>query len=122
MDGYPISWDEKWDECGAGSAACPYFANEIEQYMQRCHRQFDPYNDEFSVREIRLVRTKLLTTRRFWLWEVIDREGLQWFAVVGSGEGPFGDRRTTNRWLYAQTNDDGESAEEFLDREIAQHP
>ena len=59
---------------------------------------------------------------RFWLWQVIEEDGTEWFVMVGSGKSPFyGESRNLDRWLHAETNDGQLTAERFLDREIADY-
>jgi hypothetical protein len=42
--------------------------------------------------------------------------GRQWFIVVGTGNGCFDPSSKMRRWMYAQTNDDDMSPEQFLDQ------
>jgi hypothetical protein len=118
---FPIAWDDQWEVADFASEGSPYSNAEIAKYLQSCREMHQPAERDFRVREITLTKTRALTTRCFWLWEVTDDERVQWFVIVGSGEGPFSDRRPS-RWIYAQTNDEQESAEKFLDRAIAEHP
>ncbi|WKA28988.1 hypothetical protein [Bradyrhizobium roseum] len=40
----------------------------------------------------------------------------QWFVVVGTGNGCFDPSSKMRRWLYAETNDDDLSPEQFLEK------
>jgi len=121
VTGFPIASDDRWEAFDIASEGSPYSIDEITQYLQTCRQMYQPAERNFSVQTIKLIQTKSLTTRRFWLWEVTDDEAVQWFVIIGSGVGPFDDRRV-RRWIYAQTNDEHEPATDFLDREIAGHP
>jgi hypothetical protein len=124
MAGYPIVLTEKWDVFDPSAAGSPYTAAEIKAYLMECRSQYSPQEEPFAFQSIDFVATRSLTKRRFWLWEVVlDEQSAQWFVVVGSGTSPlFRNRQNVDRWLYAETNDDGLSADKFLDREIAKHP
>jgi hypothetical protein len=41
---------------------------------------------------------------------------LQWFIVVGTGNGCFDSSNKMRRWMYAETNDDGLSPDQFLEK------
>ncbi len=43
-------------------------------------------------------------------------EDRQWFVVVGSGDGCFDPSSKMRRWMYAATNDDGLSPDQFLEK------
>jgi hypothetical protein len=43
-------------------------------------------------------------------------QGSQWFVVVGTGKGCFDPTSTMRRWMYAETNDDGLSPDQFLEK------
>jgi hypothetical protein len=122
MSGYPTSWTETWTSFDPLSDGSPYTAQEIEDYLAACRSSFQPLEPPFAMRSLRFVTSRFLTSRRFWLWQVIDGGGTEWFVIVGSGASPFyGESRNLDRWLYAQTNDVLLTAEEFLEREIASY-
>ena len=124
MAGYPIAWTEKWDVFDPSTAGAPYTAEEIKAYLMACRSQYSPQEEPFAFQSIDFVATRFLPTRRFWLWKVeLNERSAQWFVVAGSGTSPFvRNQQNVDRWLYAETNDDGLSADKFLDREIAKHP
>jgi hypothetical protein len=43
-------------------------------------------------------------------------EDRKWFVVVGSGSGCFDPSSKMRRWMYAETNDDGLSPDQFLEK------
>jgi hypothetical protein len=54
--------------------------------------------------------------RRYWLFEARDNtKHRQWFVVVATGKSPFNRYQRMKRWMYANTNDDDLSADQFLD-------
>jgi hypothetical protein len=56
--------------------------------------------------------------RRYWLFEARDRaKQRQWFVVVGIGKSPFDPVERMKRWMYAKTNDDDLSPDQFLNDE-----
>jgi hypothetical protein len=121
MPGYPIAWTEGWTAFDPNSGS-PYDATEVQNYLVGCHAQFFPLGPRLAFRSVDLVLSKSCTNRRFWLWQLVDEDGASWFAVVGSGACPFAKLGAVDRWIYAQTNDDDLTPEEFLDREITKHP
>jgi hypothetical protein len=122
MPGYPASWTETWAAFDPKSNGSPYTAEEIEDYLVGCRSSFSPLKPPFVVRSIRFVMSRSLTSARFWLWEVLEEDDTEWFVVVGSGKSPFyRETRNLDRWLHAETNDERLTAEEYLEREIADY-
>src|SRR5262245_17150248 len=123
MTGYPIAWTEKWTSFDSDADGSPYTATEVEDYLVGCRAQYSPKELPLAIRSIEFVISRSSTTRRFWLWRLLDDHGTEWFALVGSGTSPFfGHGRIVDRWVYAQTNDGNLAAEDFLAAEIAKHP
>ena len=46
---------------------------------------------------------------------VTDRQ-VQWFVIVGTGKGCFDPSNPMRRWMYAETNDDDLSPDQFLEK------
>jgi hypothetical protein len=122
MSSYPASWNETWATFDPESNGSPYTAQEIEDYLVVCRSSFQPLEPPFAVRSIRFAASRSLTTARFWLWQVIEGDGTEWFVVAGSGKSPlYGELRNLDRWVHAETNDARLTAEEFLEREIGDY-
>src|SRR5262245_19221061 len=122
MPGYPAIWTETWSTFDPQSNGSPYNAREIEEYLVACRSRFQPLEPPFAIHSIRLAISRSLTPARFWLWQVIEEDGTEWFVMVGSGKSPFyRESRNLDRWLHAEMNDARLTAERFLDREIADY-
>jgi hypothetical protein len=122
MSSYPVSWTEAWTTFDPESNGSPYTAREIEDYLATCRSSYQPLEPPFAARSIRFEVSRSLTTARFWIWQVIEDDGTEWFVVVGSGKSPFyRETRNLGRWMHAETNDARLTAEKFLDREIADY-
>ena len=142
MSGYPI-WDAA-TTTDRIPEICPFSIEEMQQYLfvNHYHGSRDEEPTTFLVGGPHAEAIK--TERSYWLFEatkdrlsrrerkelwcslcqkphVLDAlhdynpvyEGRQWFVIVGSGR--FG-REKMMRWMYAQTNDDGLSPDQFLDK------
>jgi hypothetical protein len=122
MPGYPIARTEKWTRFNSPYGS-PYTAAEIRDYLVECRAMYSPQEPPFAIQAIDFQLSKSLTVQRFWLWRVVCEGEPEWFAVVGSGKSPFfGQSGSVDRWIYAETNDEGLAPEDFLSREIAKHP
>jgi hypothetical protein len=88
--------------------ACPYSLAEIGDYLVRCHHhllldegpttfQVGGPHAQFEARDAAKQR--------------------QWFVVVGTGKSFANPSEKLKRWMWAKTNDEGLSPDEFLDEE-----
>jgi hypothetical protein len=100
------------------SEVCPYSRTEIGDYLLRCHYHVlqDEEPTAFDVSGPHAYKQD--AERRYWLFEARERtKQRQWFVLVGTGKS-FSDRsKRMKRWLYAKTNDDDLSPDQFLDEE-----
>jgi hypothetical protein len=117
MAGFPIAWEET-PSIDQLSDIFPYSLTEIEDYLFRCHyhwvREEEPTTFDVSGPHAQRQDAE----RRYWLFEARDRtKQQQWFVVVGTGMSPFDPSKRMKRWMYAETNDDDLSPDQFLDEE-----
>ena len=97
--------------------ACPYSIVEIEEYLFGCHYHCMIKEEPVTFQVSGPCAQQSDPDRRYWLFEAID-SGLQrqWFVVVGTGKGFSRTASKMRRWMYAQTNDDDLSPDQFLDQ------
>ena len=91
----------------------------MKDYLYRCHHHL-MLDEEPTAFEIAAAPEADLANaeRRYWLFEAKDdAKKRQWFVVVGTGKSPFNPTEKMKRWMYAKTNDDDLSPEEFLNQE-----
>ncbi|MBR0697200.1 hypothetical protein [Bradyrhizobium lablabi] len=114
---FPIDW-EKTPSIDRLSDVAPYSHIEIEDYLFRCHYHL-MLGEEPTAFDIGGPHARRQDAqRRYWLFEARDRTTQrQWFVVVGTGRSPFDPSESMKRWMYARTNDDGLSPDQFLDEE-----
>ncbi len=97
--------------------ACPYSFEEIEAYLFDCHYHWMTNEEPTTFKVTGSRAQKVVSERRYWLIEAFDGERQrQWFVVVGTGKSAGDPSRKMKRWMYAQTNDDNLSPDEFLDK------
>jgi hypothetical protein len=95
---------------------CPYSVAEIEDYLFNCHYRWSLKEEPTTFTVSGPCAQKKDAERRYWLFQAIDgAEQRQWFVVVGTGKGA-GSSIKMRRWMYAQTNDDAMSPEQFLEQ------
>jgi hypothetical protein len=87
--------------------------------VQRRYWLFEATKDRLGRREHRDVWCSLCQKRH--VLEPLPAcnplgEDPQWFVVVGSGNGCFDPSSKMRRWMYAETNDDGLSPDQFLEK------
>jgi hypothetical protein len=121
MAGFPVAWEETLS-IDQLSDTSPYSLAEIEDYLFTNHYRWvlSETPTIFDVSGPHAQRQD--ADRRYWLFEARDRtKRQQWFIVVGTGKSPGGDpSKRMKRWMYAQTNDDDLSPDEFLDEEYCE--
>ena len=114
---FPPTW-EAAPSIDQLSDACPYSPAEIEDYLLRnhCHLVLDEEPTTFVVNGPGAQRVD--AERRYWIFEAVD-EGRQrqWLVVVGTGKSFSDPSEKMKRWMYAKTNDDNLSPDQFLDEE-----
>jgi hypothetical protein len=117
LAGYPIAWEET-PSLDQLSDQCPYSPTEIAEYLFNCHYHW-ALDEEPTTFDVSGPHAQARDAdRRYWLFEA--RDGIkqrQWFVVVGTGKSPFDPSARMKRWMYAKTNDDGLSPDQFLDGE-----
>jgi hypothetical protein len=114
---FPVAWEEA-QSIDALSDLCPYSPAEMEEYLFRNHYalMLGEAPTEFAVSGLCALRRD--TERRYWLFEACDRiKQQQWFIIIGSGKSPFNPAEKLKRWMYAKTNDDDLTPDQFLDEE-----
>jgi hypothetical protein len=97
--------------------ACPYSLAEIEDYLFNCHYRWMLKDEPTTFKVNGPCAQKIDSERRYWLFEAFDgAQQRQWFVVIGTGKSPSDPSSKMRRWMYAQTNDDDLSPEQFLDK------
>jgi hypothetical protein len=117
MTMFPVVWEDAQSIDGL-SDLCPYSLAEIEEYLFRNHYAWmlREAPTAFAVSGPFALRRD--TERRYWLFEACDGfKQQQWFIIVGSGKSPFNPAEKLKRWMYAKTNDDNLTPDQFLDEE-----
>jgi hypothetical protein len=117
MAGFPLDWEET-PSIDQLSDTPPYSLSEIEDYLfwNHYHWALSEKPTTFDVSGPHALRQD--AERRYWLFEARDRAKQQlWFVVVGMGKSPSDPSKKMKRWMYAQTNDDDLSPDQFLDEE-----
>jgi len=118
MVGFPIFWEEETDELDICVKALPYSDKEIKNYLHESHYHYMLDEEPTTFQTTGPHATKEDGDRYFWLLEARDMlKKRQWFVVVGTGKSPFDVSKKMKRWMYARTNDNNASPEEFLDEE-----
>jgi hypothetical protein len=100
------------------SDTCPYSFVEIQDYLFANHYRYSlgEAPTTFDVSGPHAQRQD--AERRYWLFEARDTtKHRQWFVVVATGKSPFNPDQRMKRWMYANTNDDDLSPDQFLDKE-----
>jgi hypothetical protein len=117
MGGFPIAWEDT-PSIDQLSDIVPYSIAEIEDYLFGNHYHL-MLGEEPTTFEVSGPHSqKQDTDRRFWLFEARDRaKKRQWFVIVATGRSPFDPSKHIKRWIYANTNDNSLSPDEFLDEE-----
>jgi hypothetical protein len=116
MAGFPIAWGET-HSLDSLSELSPYSLSEIEDYLfsNHYHWMHDEPPTIFCVSGPHAEKDVL--ERRYWVFVARDRaQQRQWFVLVGTGKSPFDPTKRMKRWMYAESNDEGLSPEEFLDK------
>lgn len=117
MAGFPIAW-ETTPSIDQISEICPYSFAEIEDYLFRNHYHWVLKEEPTTFEVSGPHAQKREAERRYWLFEARDRsKQRQWFVVVGTGTSPFDPSDRMKRWMYAKTNDDDLSPDQFLEEE-----
>jgi hypothetical protein len=117
MPSFPIVWEEA-PSIDQLSNICPYSLAEIEEYLFRNHYHWALSEETATFGVSGPQAQKRDAERRYWLFEARDRsKQRQWFVVVGAGRSPFDLSDRMKRWMYAKTNDDDLSPDQFLDEE-----
>jgi hypothetical protein len=117
MAGFPTAWEET-PSIDQFSDVSPYSLAEIEEYLfsNHYHWALREKPTTFDVSGPHAQRQD--ADRRYWLFEARDStKKQQWFVVVGTGKSPVGPSKRVKRWMYAQTNDDDLSPDQFLEEE-----
>jgi hypothetical protein len=117
MAGFPLAWEET-PSLDQLSGTSPYSPAEIEDYLfwNHYHWMIKEKPTTFDVSGPHAQRQD--AERRYWLFEARDSsKHRQWFVVVGTGKSPGDPSKKMKRWMYAQTNDDDLSPDQFLDEE-----
>ena len=120
MAGFPMAWEDA-QSIDQLANTCPYSLIEMEEYLFGNHyhwvRQEEPTT--FCVNGPHAQRED--AERRYWLFEARDQsKQRQWFIVVGTGKSPFDPCKKMRRWMYAETNDNDLSPDQFLDEAYRQ--
>jgi hypothetical protein len=117
VSGFPIAWEDA-PSLDQLSDLCPYTLREIGDYLfgHHYHWVLDEGPTTFSVSGPCAQRT--YSDRRYWLFEARDNaKQRQWLVVVGTGKSPFDPCKKMRRWIYANTNENDLSPDDFLDQE-----
>jgi hypothetical protein len=113
MSGFPIA-SEVATSTDRPSETCPYSIAEIEEYLFGCHYHGMLKEEPTTFKVSGPCARKADEERRCWLFEATDGgQQRQWFVVVGTGTVGSGKMK---RWMYAQTNDDDLSPDQFLNQ------
>jgi hypothetical protein len=118
MAGFPLAWEvaPSMDRLPEES---PYSLAEIEEYLFNCHYRWVVREEPITFKASGPCVQKDDSERRYWLFKAVDLRGEQeWLVVIGSGKGFSGSDKAMRRWMYAETNDDDLSPEQFLDQAI----
>jgi hypothetical protein len=117
MAGFPVAW-EATTSIDQLSDICPFSLTEIEDYLFGNHYHWVLREEPTTFDVSGPHAHKQDADRRYWLFEARDRtKQQQWFVVVGTGKSPFDPSERMKRWMYAETNDDDLSPDQFLDQE-----
>jgi hypothetical protein len=117
VSGLPIAWEET-PSLDQLSDTCPYSLTEISDYLFGNHYHFVLSERPTTFGVSGPCAQRKYSDRRYWLFEARDNaKHRQWFVVVGTGKSPFDPSKRMKRWMYANTNDDDLSPDEFLDEE-----
>ncbi|MER9236563.1 hypothetical protein NKI56_31875 [Mesorhizobium sp. M0622] len=118
MGSFPIHWEEEVESLDRLPDRSPYSVEEIEQYLWECHYHWklDEKPMHYKVRGV--VAEKTDNYRRFWLYQVSDEIGREWYVVVGAGKSPFKPTMKMRAWMYGKENDLGHAPDRFLRDEI----
>lgn len=114
---FPVAWEET-TSIDQLSDKPPYSLTEIKDYLfgNHYHVMLNEKPTTFEVSGPHAQRQD--AERRFWLFEARDRvKQREWFIVVGTGKSPFDPAEKMKRWMYAKTNDDDLSPDQFLNEE-----
>jgi hypothetical protein len=117
MTMFPVDWEEALS-IDHLSEMCPYSPTEIGDYLHRCHYHLLLEEEPTTFDVSGPHAQKQNAERRYWLFEARDRtRQRQWFVLVGTGKSYFDRSKRMKRWMYAKTNDDDLSPDQFLDEE-----
>ncbi len=117
MAGFPVAW-EPTTSIDQLSDCCPYSITEIEEYLFNCHYHWVLGEEPTTFNVSGPFAQKADADRRYWLFEAhAMNDQQQWLIVVGTGKSPFEPTESMKRWMYARTNDEGLSYEQFLEEE-----
>jgi hypothetical protein len=112
---FPIAWEET-PSLDQLSDVCPYSLTEISDYLFNCQYHYALDEDPTTFGVSSPCAQRKYSDRRYWLFEARDHSTQrQWFVVVGTGKSPFDPSQRMKRWMFADTNDEGLSPDEFLD-------
>jgi hypothetical protein len=115
--GFPIAWEDA-PSLDQLSDVCPYSLTEIGDYLFGNHYHLVLGEDPTAFSVSGPCAQRKYSDRRYWLFEARDNaKQRQWLVVVGTGKSPFDPRKRMKRWIYADTNDDDLSPDDFLDQE-----
>ena len=117
MPGFPIDWEETPGPDQL-SDVCPYSLIEVCDYLFGNHYDLVLHEDPTTFDVSGPCAQRKYSDRRYWLFEAHDNaKHSQWFVIIGTGKSPFDPSKKMKRWIYAHTNDDELSSDEFLDEE-----
>jgi hypothetical protein len=117
MSGFPVAWEET-QSVDILSDKPPYSLTEIADYLFWNHYNW-VLKEKPTTFDVTGPHAEMqVEDRRYWLFEARDQVmRRQWFIVVGTGKSPFDPSEMMKRWMYAETNDDDLSPDEFLEKE-----
>jgi hypothetical protein len=120
VSGFPIAFEESasFDHF---SETSPYSVTEIQDYLFWNHYHWVLREEPTTFDVSGPCSRKEDRDRRYWLFEARNKANREhWFVVVGTGKSPFDPAERVRRWMYATTNDNNLSPDEFLDEEYRQ--
>lgn len=95
--------------------ACPYTLPEIEDYLRRSHYHVMTSEEPATFQVDGPLAQKHDAKRRFWVFGANDTaKRRQWYILVGTGDSFADPSEKMRRWMWAKTNDNGLSPNEFL--------
>lgn len=112
---FPMDWETALSmDCVADEP--PYSLFEIEDYLRRCHSHLMLKEEPASFDVSGPHAQRQDAERVYWLFEARDSaQQRRWFVLVGTGKSPSDPSAKMRRWMFARTNDDNLSFEQFLE-------